>query len=214
MFDEVVSWAAASASSNASAAQELVVIGITDTGSVGDKVKDMLTARNITYITDCSQLKGMTAAQATTKAKLPGGGSVMAIFDCWEENYVPANACSGYGSKSANDITYCCYTDCKTKDLPVKRMTDYIDKVLAAGPPADGKLYTVQALWEETASSVEVGELAFSSLLDDEKRSALNSMLATRIASGAMKSSTLGLLEVNNVCDGGEALRQAMYAAR
>ena len=32
-------------------------------------------------------------------------------------------------------------------------------KVLAAGPPPDGQLYTVQALWEETAASVEIGTL-------------------------------------------------------
>ena len=84
MFDEIVQWAGASKQSVP--ADDLVVIGITDAEGVVDQVKAMLTARNITYITDCSKLLGLTAAHATEMAKLPGGGSVMAIFDCWQEN--------------------------------------------------------------------------------------------------------------------------------
>ena len=148
MFDEVVQWAASSSSSASPAADDLVVIGITDCGSACDAVKDLLTARNITYVTSCADLKPLTAATATAHSKLPGGGSVMAIFDCWQENYVPANACSGYGSTTAaaspdvaslgvasagvtspDALAYTCYNDSHTKAFPVKRMTDYIDKV-------------------------------------------------------------------------------------
>jgi hypothetical protein len=213
MFDEVVDWAANSSGT----ADDLVVIGITDASGVVDQVKSFLAKRNITFITNCAQLHGLSAAQATENAKLPGGGAVMATFDCWRSNYVPANACSGYGSTQEADVnalTYSCHADSKTKDFPVNRMTDYIDKVLAAGPPTDGQLYTVQALWQETAASVELGTLALSSLIDDEKRSALNKLLTTRISSGAMNISRLGLLEVNNVCDAGPDLLKAMRAAR
>ena len=77
------------------------------------------------------------------------------------------------------------------------------------GPPADGQLYTVQALWEETTNSVIVGELHGSTLLDDEKSSKLNTLLAERIKGGQFNISRINIVEVNNVCDGGEELLSA-----
>ena len=94
----------------------------------------------------------MGAARA--KYELPGGGFLMVIFDCWVENYVPANACSGYGNKATalaaaaalphggeqqqeeegaerdEALIYTCYADSKTKAFPVKRMMDYLDSVV------------------------------------------------------------------------------------
>jgi hypothetical protein len=91
---------------------------------------------------------------ARAKYELPGGGFLMVIFDCWVENYVPANACSGYGNKATalaaaaalphggerqqgeegaerdEALIYTCYADSKTKAFPVKRMMDYLDSVV------------------------------------------------------------------------------------
>merc|ERR1711918_190768 len=47
-------------------------------------------------------------------------------------------------------LTYTCYSDSSTKGFPVNRMKEYINKTVMAGPPADGRLYTIQALWQET----------------------------------------------------------------
>ena len=93
-------------------------------------------------------------------------------------------------------------------------MKSYIQKVVAAGAPADGQLYTVQAIWQESAASVTVGELHGSNLLEDESRSALNSMVASMIqdASELPDVSQLNMVEVNNVCDGGAELLSVLRA--
>ena len=80
------------------------------------------------------------------------------------------------------------------------------------GPPSDGSLYTAQALWEETAESIAVGTLHFSSLLKDESKSQLNSLLVERITSGVWNVSKINMVEINNVCDGGVALKQVLDA--
>jgi len=72
----------------------------------------------------------------------------------------------------------------------------------------------VQALWEESTDSVVVGELHGSTLLDDERRSGLNGLLAERVTSGVWDVSRINMVEVNNVCDGGNALLSALRAKR
>ena len=59
-----------------------------------------------------------------------------------------------------------------------------------------------------------VGELHGSNLLEDESRSALNSMVASMIqdASELPDVSQLNMVEVNNVCDGGAELLSVLRA--
>eukprot|EP00656_Telonema_subtile_P050185 TRINITY_DN6435_c0_g1_i1.p1 TRINITY_DN6435_c0_g1~~TRINITY_DN6435_c0_g1_i1.p1 ORF type:complete len:339 (+),score=82.65 TRINITY_DN6435_c0_g1_i1:142-1158(+) len=226
-LDEMVSWCGA----NGTDPMDLVVLGITDCTGTGcaEAAQKLLDARNISYVTDCSQLKGLTAAAAFKRGALPGGGSILATFDCWEGNYDSAVACSGFGTtfdapareldgpeiqaavSAAQDmslnasaaLSYSCYTDSSTKDFPVNRMKAYINKTIAAGPPSDGQLYTVQCLWQESAAAVTVGELHGSTLLDDESRSELNNMVNDMIKQKVYDPSRLNMVEVNNVCDGG-----------
>jgi hypothetical protein len=54
---------------------------------------------------------------------------------------------------------------------------------------------TVQALWEESTDSVVVGELHGSTLLDDERRSGLNGLLAERVTSGVWDVSRINMVE-------------------
>eukprot|EP01043_Picozoa_sp_COSAG02_P009355 COSAG02_NODE_316_length_24889_cov_9.418556_3_plen_318_part_00 len=152
-IDEIVSWCA-----NNTQPEDLVVLGVTDCSGSGcaAAVQKLLAVRSIKWVTDCTDLKGLTVAAARAKYELPGGGYMMAIFDCWNENYVPANACSGYGGKVAernSALTYSCYASSKTKAFPIKRMMDYLDKVGNTPPDATGRLSTAQALWEETTES-------------------------------------------------------------
>lgn len=225
-LDEMVAWAAA----NGTAAADLVVLGITDCDGSGcaAAAQALLAARNITYVTECAELKGLTVGAAFAKAALPGGGAILATFDCWQENYDPAVACSGFGStaparaaalrdgggSSGEDaLEYTCYSDSSTRSFPVGRMQAYIKKTVAAGPPADGQLYTTQCIWQESAASVTVGELHGSSLLADESRSGLNALVRGMVADGSIgNTSKINFLEVNNVCDGGPQLLATLRA--
>jgi hypothetical protein len=54
--------------------------------------------------------------------------------------------------------------------------------------------YSLQALWQETETSVALGTLAQSSLLADESRSQLNAQLAAAVA--ANRWPVINLLEV------------------
>ena len=96
--DEIVGWCAKNTQP-----EDLVVLGVTDCGGSGcvAAVQKLLASRAIKWVTNCPDLKGLTVAAARAKFELPGGGFMVAIFDCWNENYVPANACSGYGDKVA-----------------------------------------------------------------------------------------------------------------
>ena len=225
-LDEMVAWAA----TNGTAVEDLVVLGITDCDGSGcvAAAQALLRARNITFVTDCAELKGLTVASAFARAKLPGGGAVLATFDCWEENYDPSVACSGFGSTigsgihgdtpgaravTAEALQYTCYNDSSTKSFPINRMKTYMKKTVAAGPPADGSLYTVQCIWQESAASVAVGELHGSTLLDDESRSGLNDIVRSMVADGSIGDvSKINFLEVNNVCDGGLQLLAQLRA--
>lgn len=202
---EIINWAA----TKGTAVEDLVVIGVTDCdgGAPCDlAVQSLLNSLNITFITDCSKLKGLTVAEASKMGKMTMGGSILAINSCWSENYNPEVACSGYKDKEE----YTCYTDSSSKGFPLQRMWDYIDNVTKLGPPSNGDMYTHQCIWQETTDSVVVGELHLSTLLQDEARSTLNALINDRIASGAFDSSRINMVEVNDVCDGGPALLKTL----
>lgn len=89
-LDEMVAWCAA----NGTDPSELVVLGITDCNGDGcaAAVKTLLSARNITYITDCSELSSLTVGEAFKKAKLPNGGASTAStpkfsHSAWQVQY-------------------------------------------------------------------------------------------------------------------------------
>ena len=42
-------------------------------------------------VTDCSTLNSMTLEAAKAKAKLPGGGMILVVMDCFTTNYSPAS---------------------------------------------------------------------------------------------------------------------------
>jgi hypothetical protein len=188
------------------AVQDLVVLGITECidptnapGTCVPAVQKLLGLHGVTWVQDCGLLQGLTAAEAYGKSKLPGGGSMLAIFDCWDMNYDDTIACSGYNNathttsrlhtRSAWQIlpgegedSYTCYTDSPTKNFPLNRMWSYADLVVNKGPPSDGSLYAYQGIWQETAASVEIGLAHGSSLLGDETKSDLNNLIAQRIS--------------------------------
>ena len=231
-LDELLSWL----NSHDETAENLVHMSIADCEGDGceDAVNELLVSKNVSKVVDdCSEIDGKTVGDIMSLSTLPGeqkGHLFFASSGCLDANYNETITCAGFrvsserhlrGSNNNNNtttkldlsLTYTCYSDSSTKDFPLNRMWDYVHSVVESGPQYE-RLYSVQVRWEETATSIAIGEAHLSSLLDTEKRSQLNSLLTQKIKSGEIDSSRLNLVEVNNVCDGGNELQNALYAAR
>jgi len=164
----------------------------------------------------------MTVSDAFFASQLPGGGSILAVENCIDMNYDDTIGCSGYMSSASasdrflaedpqsNSLEYTCYSDSSTNAFPINRMNEYLKKTVAKGPPANGNLWQIQAIWQETTSSVTVGIQNGSSLLEDERRSGLNAMSKAWITSGEVDVSRANMWEINNVCNGGLELLAAL----
>lgn len=178
------------------------------------KVTNLFSEYNITvYDDECSDLMDKTISEVLNLTRLSSsGGSLLVTSGCIDAEYNQSIACSGY-QLSENDenrrdrsavnlsFTYTCYADSSSKSKPLNEMWSYVDTVIERGPPAS-ELYSLQTLWQESATSIAIGEAHLSSLLLDESRSTLNRLVYERVESGEMDSSKLNLIEVNNVCDG------------
>jgi hypothetical protein len=203
-MQEIVDWAKAHP-----AIEDLVILGVAGCDGVDSSkqpcinaLRELFISMNVTFVEDCSSLKGLTVSEAARMGQLPTGGSLLALNGCWVQHYKPSVTC--YGDN------YTCYASSSTKSEPLGHMWDYLDSVTAAGYPANGDLYTYQALWEEDASTVIFGDLHASSLILDESRSQLNSLVMAAVKSGRLPIATLSMVELNNVCDGGPALLQLL----
>ena len=176
-----------------------------------------LASRNITVVTNCSILAGLTYGEAKALGTLPGGGSILALTvdnGCSESNYDPSITCTGHRASAvgADEVAtspqwYGCWLTDASREIPIRRMFAYLDHVAALGPRED-RFMQAQALWQESVDSVLIGTLRNSSLLSDEARSELNHNVADAILHSRWAS--VSLLEVNNVCDGGPALFEAL----
>ena len=101
-----------------------------------------------------------------------------------------------------------CWTSDASRAEPIGRMLAYLDGV-ASKALLPAAFTQSQALWQESADSVVIGTLRNSSLLRDEAESGLNAVLAQQVR--AKRWAAMGLLEVNNVCDGGSDLQKALH---
>ena len=68
----------------------------------------------------------------------------------------------------------------------------------------------MQAIWQESATTVIDGEAHGSSLVKDELRSGLNALLVRWLKNGSFPH--VNFLEVNNVCDGGAEIRAELLS--
>ena len=223
--DDMLAWAAAMPNTP----ENLAVLGVTDCTcqdtkaqpcQCQDRVDAFLQSKNISSLTADELQRGVTVADAMKLgARSKGGAAVLAIH-AWVPHYEPRVTCSGYrsgGSTSRSDGTlpslYTCYADSSSKAFPLNRMYEYIGNVTRMGPDSNRSFGTVQALWEEDAASVAIGTLHGSSLMKDETKSNLNHLLTQRIKSGLWNVSQVGMIEINNVCDGGAELLAAFREA-
>jgi len=222
-LDEMIAWAG-----KHTQPEDLVLLGISHCAGTNcaQLTEDLITSKGIKYISDteCSKLKNMTVSDAFFASQLPGGGSILAVENCIDMNYDDTIGCSGYFSSApapastgflaedpqSNSLEYTCYSNASTNAFPTNRMNEYLKKTVAKGPPTNGNLWQIQAIWQETTSSVTVGVQYGSSLLEDERRSGLNAMSKTWITSGEIDVSKANMWEINNVCNGGLELLEAL----
>ena len=139
------------------------------------------------------QLRDLTYAQARAMSAQPlGGGSVLALFDCTDENYDPSVNC--YGKD------FVCYES--TSAEPFARLSSHLLNVTAAGPDvSSGKLWMAQMHWQNTAATIARGTVHRSSILLDEERSDINEWARQLVEQQQLPY--LNIVELDNVCHHG-----------
>eukprot|EP00466_Bigelowiella_natans_P004552 jgi/Bigna1/42626/e_gw1.66.33.1 len=186
-MEEVVEWAGRNQT-------ELVVVYISDcTGDTAcvDSTLDVLSSFNITMLGAEADIAGLTLSRAMERGRLSNGGSVLAVMNVVEENYDPSIVCY--------DGTRWCYGN--KADEIFSAFWNYMNRT-TADLPAEGRLSMVQAHWQENADTVIAGTLLGSSLLKDEERS----KTIREVTEKLVDFPHINLIEVNNVCDGGNEL--------
>lgn len=214
--EDIISWLAQPAHSD-----ELVLLylshfqadGETDTqesqrciDATATLLKDMGIA-SIGYGGDCSPLATLTVSEAVSRGHLPSGGSLLAVFDCVNENFNPKVNC--WGMNGIHE--YSCYG--KNRDVAWGAMQSYVNSTaIPLATPADN-LWMLQAHWQSSDESVPLGDLHHSSVLKDEKEAGVNAWLAQTLRDRALPFETLNLVELDNVCDGGLEVLAALQGA-
>lgn len=175
-----------------------------------DEVVKLLTSMRVKMIRATSsstcqqQLQGLAYGQAKAMSTLHDGpGSVLAVFDCTEENYDSRINCYG------KDFT--CYDSWpdNTKQIPFDHLRSYVINTTLADPTtSSANLWMNQAHWQSTAATVSLGTLHRSSLIEDERRSALNLWVKDMIYNQEMPY--LNVLELEDVCDHGQEVYEAI----
>jgi hypothetical protein len=165
-----------------------------------ENVEQLLVQYNIAFIKDCSQLFDFTYQQAMT---LTANNRILGIFDCTEENYDEHINC--YGKD------FVCYDSwpSSTTDIPFKNLEDHLLSVTNEPSKEYNTMWMAQAHWQQTAATISLGTLHNSSIVSDVFRSEINkNYLYNKVITHAYKQ--LNFLELDEVCDGGNAIYNAL----
>eukprot|EP00600_Ochromonadales_sp_CCMP1393_P004050 CAMPEP_0174993418 /NCGR_PEP_ID=MMETSP0004_2-20121128/23062_1 /TAXON_ID=420556 /ORGANISM="Ochromonas sp., Strain CCMP1393" /LENGTH=275 /DNA_ID=CAMNT_0016247527 /DNA_START=133 /DNA_END=960 /DNA_ORIENTATION=+ len=192
--------------------EELVVLYVTscdgDDGCM-DQAKQLLEEMNVYTVSDCDDLKTLTYGKAKELGRLSDGGSLVAVVECTNGNYDSTLNC--YGK------SFVCYDSWpeNTTYIPWEAMANYMISVTASDPTTSESnpspyLWMAQAHWQSDTYSVVAGTLHNSSLLEDNRRSKINKWVEDSIYRGDFKY--LNMLELNNVCENGPAVLEALRA--
>lgn len=173
-----------------------------------DASADILQEMNVSTIRgDCSPLATLTVGDALAQGKLPNAGSLLAIYDCANENFVQAVNCWGVHNKRE----YSCYG--KNKEVAWDALAGYLNSTASPLATAADNLWLLQAHWQSNTVSVPLGDLHRSSVLKDESKAGVNAWLAEQLKNRALPYETLSFVELDNVCDGGLAVLEALREA-
>jgi hypothetical protein len=204
---------------------ELAMLNVWDCEGSGcmESVQAEARAAGAAVVDDCGRLAGLTLGEARTLGKLSRGGALI-VFTGGGGPNAAACATTHYDSslecvsvlatedKAAAPLFKGCWVSDNDHDAKIKSMLNQLDSFIHSGL-SNSTFWQAQALWQEGADSVVIGTLRNSSLLKDEQESQLNVALAKEVLAGRWPQ--LGLIEVNNVCDGGptllNAIRQTYY---
>jgi len=156
---------------------------------------------------DVGKLSVADVYQKGLRPDLAQGGSLAAVVDCMDERF---------------DDTINCYTGflqtCNTGPGDSsceawQRMKAYFEKSTSQ-PGAPGQLTMTQLHWQSTAQSIIYGTLAGSSILKDEEHAGVNRWAAATLrARTDFENTFVNFVELDNVCDGGLDVHQALLEA-
>ena len=215
-FKDVLTWAA-----NSSNTGELALLDVThcDGDSCTDLAEVLFTSLNITIL-NCSDLPTTTFERAVSLGKQGSGGSILAVpHGCHASNYEPTVTCyPPYKYKvSEGDVVrpakrgvglaVGCHVGSSHEDTAFDLMYLYLNRT-SAKPLQKDTFVQLQALWQEGADTIPIGVVTDSSLVKDELKSKINAHLAEKLALGWFPN--INFLEVNNACDGGMVLKEAL----
>ena len=134
VFSEVMAWCNAHPT-------ELVIFDINSCdGDDGcyEAALALVQSLGVYMVNDCNVLSALTYSGAKSAGKLPGGGSLIAVFDCTEGLYDDTINCY---SKD-----YTCYDSwpAESSNEPWNHMKEYMRSVTVQIPVADGRLFSAQ----------------------------------------------------------------------
>eukprot|EP01039_Chlorochromonas_danica_P003989 gene3989-4364_t len=176
-----------------------------DNGVTQEAVQALLTDLHVPSVTNCADLSMNYSTALSLSRRSTLGGHLLAVFDCMDENFDSSITC--YGRR------FVCYDSWpkNTKEKPFQAMQNYLHDTTASDPTSQSvNLWMTQGHWQSSVLSVGLGALHRSTLLLDEERSQINAFLAQAIRNGSYPY--MNILEVDNVCDGGNDLLAALQS--
>ena len=157
----------------------------------------LLQNENIKYITDCNLLKSISVMDMYKLGQLnSNSGSIVGIINCINENYVSSINCY--------DWDYTCYGH--NSDIPWNQLKNYTFN--STNTYHNENLYMTQVHWQSDATSVTLGNLHLSSVIEDEQKSGVNNWLLEQISKKTLKH--INILELDNVCNYGYDIYNAL----
>ncbi|KAF4676101.1 hypothetical protein FOL47_006709 [Perkinsus chesapeaki] len=164
----------------------------------------------------CGAVTDMSVGEAKKASAIDGGGHVFVIEAddnaCVAENYVPAITCyneSSFAGNKPDDFGVCYPSDAKGgySEYANKQLFDYIQKMAASTAERNNsKLQMNQAHWQYSIPLYTGVDAKHSSIIMDEYFSEVNKRVVDLV--GDMEF--LNLLEVDNVCNYGPQLQDAV----
>ena len=170
-----------------------------------DATSELLHDMGISTLSDCAPLKSLTVEGAKQVGRIEDGGSLLAIAGCVNENYDEHVNCYGFMDKV---LPYCCYG--MRQETAWDKFEAYLNNTAGQASTAVDNLWMLQSHWQSDAVSIPLGDLHRSSVLLDESRAGVNKWLAGKIRARALPFETLSIVELDNVCDGGNDVLAAL----
>jgi hypothetical protein len=165
---------------------------------------ELLKQLGIYTLTDCTPLVDLSVDTVKESGRLLNGGSIIAIFNCVNENYVDSVNCWGFHDKRE----YSCYG--KHKEVAWDSFKTYLNDTSGPSSTSNDNLWMLQAHWQSTSTSISLGDLHLSSVLKDESKAGVNAWLANTIRNRELPYEKLNLIKLDNVCDGGNDVLAAL----